>query len=72
MKSAANNKTGKILRIIKKNFQDEELSHELFLITRQKTKIRNDFANNMSTDLKLTSKAQIYKITQLGEFLFLG
>ena len=37
------------------------LPHELLLITRQKTKVRNAFNNNMSTDLKL-SKAQIFKI----------
>ena len=45
----------------KKNFEDEELPHELFLTTRQTTEIRNDFATNMSTDIKL-SKAQISKI----------
>ena len=32
------NKTETILRITKKNFQDEELPHELFLTTREKTK----------------------------------
>ena len=63
MKSAANNKTGKILRIIKKNFQDEELSHELFLITRQKTKTRKIFTN------KKLSRAQLSKIVQSGRFL---
>ena len=31
----------------KKNFEDKELSHELFLTTRQTTKIRNAFPNNM-------------------------
>ena len=30
----------RMLRLNKKNFEDEELPHELFLITRQ-TKIRN-------------------------------
>ena len=38
LKSAAKNKTGTILRINKKNFQDEELPHELFITTRQTTK----------------------------------
>ena len=38
------------------------------MTTRQKTKLRNDFNNNMSTDLKL-SKAQISKIIQFGGFL---
>ena len=61
LKSATENKTGTILRLNKKNFEDEELSHELFLTTRQTTKIRNDFNNNISTDIKL-SKAQISKI----------
>ena len=43
--SAAKNKTGTILGITKKNFQEEKLPHELFLTARQKTKIRNAFAN---------------------------
>ena len=38
---------------------------ELLLTTRQKTKTRNAFNNNMSTDLKL-SKAQINRIIQSG------
>ena len=58
--SAAKSKTGAILRLNKKNFEDEELLHELFLKTRQRTKIRNAFANNMSTNIKL-SKAQYLK-----------
>ena len=65
MKSPAKNKTWTTLRITKKNFQDEELIHELLLPTRQKTKIRNVFANGMSTDIKL-GKAQIPKITKSG------
>ena len=40
----------------------------MLLTTRQKTKLRNAFNNNMSTDLKL-SKAQISKIIQSGGFL---
>ena len=31
-----------------------DLPHELLLITRQKTKQRNAFNNNMSTDLTLS------------------
>ena len=50
LKMAAKIKTVTILKIIKKNFQDEELSHELFLSKRQTTKIRNAFGNNMSMD----------------------
>ena len=48
--------------------EGNDLPHELLLTTRQKTKLRNAFNNNMSTDLKL-SKAQISKIIQSGGFL---
>ena len=51
-----------------KMFDGNDLPHELLLTTRQKTKLRNAFNNNMSTDLKL-SKAQISKIIQSGGFL---
>ena len=54
LKSAAKNKAGTILRLNKKNFEDEELPHELFLTTRQTAKIRNAFANNMLTGLVKT------------------
>ena len=52
-------------------FNGNDLPHELLLTTRQKTKIRNAFNNNMSTDFRLTelSKAQINKIIQSGGFL---
>ena len=53
LESAAKNKTGKTLRI-NKNFEDEELPRKLFLTTRQTTKIRYSFDNNMSTDIKLS------------------
>ena len=49
-------------------FNGNNLPHELLLTTRQKTKLRNAFNNNMSTDLKL-SKAQITKIIKSGGFL---
>ena len=48
-------------------FDDNNLAHELLLTTRQKTKIRNAFNNNTSTDIKF-SKAQINKIIQSGGF----
>ena len=41
------NKPGTIIKLNKKNFEDEEVPHELFLTTSQTTKIRNAFANNM-------------------------
>ena len=52
------------LRLTKKNFEDDELPQELFL-TRQTTKIRSAFANNMSTYIKL-SQSQIFTIMQSG------
>ena len=48
-------------------FNGNDFPHELLLTTWQKTKLRNAFNNNMSTDLKL-SKAQISKIIQSGGF----
>ena len=68
LKDAVKNNTGTTLRINSKIFNGNDLPHELLLTTRQKTKIRNAFNNNMSTDLKL-SKAQINKIIQSGGFL---
>ena len=65
LKYAAKKKAGTILRLNTENFEYEELPHELFLTTRKTTTIRNAFANNMSTDIKL-SKAQISKIIQSG------
>ena len=62
LRSAAKNKTWTILRINIRIFPDEELLYELFLTARQTTKIRNATANNMSTDIKL-STVQISKIT---------
>ena len=64
--------TKRILRINKKNFEDKELPHELLLTTRKITKIRNAFANNMSTDTKLC-KAHLSKIFQSnGSCWFFG
>ena len=68
LKTAVKNKTGTTLRMSLKMFNGNDLPHELLLTTRQKTKLRNAFNNNMSTDLKL-SKAQISKIIQSGGFL---
>ena len=47
---------------------ENDLPHELLLITTQKTKLINAFSNNMSTDIKL-SKVQISKIIHSGGFL---
>ena len=68
LKTAAKDKTGATLRMSLKMLDGNDLPHELLLTTRQKTKLRNAFNNNMSTDLTL-SKAQISKIIQSGGFL---
>ena len=65
LRTAVKDKTGKTLRMSLKMFAGDDLPHELLLTTRQKTKLRNAFNNNMSTDLKL-SRAQIFKIIQSG------
>ena len=49
-------------------FNGNNLPHKLLLTTRQKTKLRNAFENNMSVDTKL-SRAQISKIIKSGRFL---
>ena len=67
LKTAVKNKAGTALRITLKMFKGKDLPHELLLTTRQKTKLKNAFNNNISTNLKL-SKAQIFKIIQSGEF----
>ena len=61
LKTMVKDKTGTTLRINLKMFDGNDLPHELLLTKRQKTKLRNAFNNNMSTDLNL-SKAKISKI----------
>ena len=68
LKTAVKNKTGTISRISFKMFNGNDLPHELLLTTRQITKLRNAFNNNMSSDLKL-SRAQISKIIPSGGYL---
>ena len=68
LKNAVKNKAGTTLRKSLKMFNGNNLPHELLLTAKQKTKLRNGFNNNMSTDFKL-SKAQISKIIQTGGFL---
>ena len=67
LKNAAKNKTRTTSRMILKMFDGSDLPHELLLTTRQKTKLRNAFNDNMSTDKKL-SRALISKIIQSAEF----
>ena len=70
LKTVVKEKTGTTLRISLKTFHGNDLPHELLLTTRQKTKLRNAFNNNISTDLK-NSRAQISKIIQSARFLVL-
>ena len=48
---AVKNKTGTTLWMSLKMVDGNDLSHELLLTTTQKTKLRNAFNNNKSTDL---------------------
>ena len=68
LKDAVKDNTGTTWRISLKMFDRNNLPHELLLTTRQKTKLRNAFNNNMSADIKL-SKTEITKIIQSSRFL---
>ena len=68
LKTAVENKTGATVRMNLKMFAENDLQHELLLTTRQKTKLRKTFNNNISTELKLF-RGQISKIIQSGRFL---
>ena len=68
LKKAVKSNEGATLRLGIKNFNKDELPHELLLTTRHNTKLRNAINNNLSTDIKL-SKAQIKKSIQSGGFL---
>ena len=68
LKKAVKSNEGLTLRLSTKNFNKDEVPHELLLTTRQNTKLRNALNNNSPTDIKL-SKAQIKKLIQSGGFL---
>ena len=68
LKKAVKDGSELVLRLSIKNFNKDELPHELFLTTRQSTKLRNAINNSMSTDIKF-SKAQLKKLIQSGGFL---
>ena len=68
LKQAVKSNEGATLRLRIKNFNKDELPHELLLTTRQNTKLRNAINNNnLATNIKL-SKAQIKKLIQSGGF----
>ena len=60
LKTAVKKETETTPRMSLKILDRNDLPHELLLTARQKTKLRNAFNNNMSTDLTL-SKAQILR-----------
>ena len=68
LKKSVKSNEGATLRLGLKNFNKDELPHELSSTTRQNTKLRNAINNNLATDIKL-SKAQIKKLIQSGGFL---
>ena len=68
LKKAVKSNEGETLRLGIKNFNKDELPHELLLTSRQNIKLRNPINNNLATDIKL-SKAQIKKLIQSGGFL---
>ena len=68
LKKAVKSNEGATLPLSIKNFNKDELPHELLLTTRRNTKLRNAINNNLATDVKL-SKAQIKKLIQSGGFL---
>ena len=63
LKEAIKSNERATLRLGIKNFNKDELPHELLLTTRQNTKLRNAINNNLATDIKV-SKAQIRKLIQ--------
>ena len=68
LKKTVKSNEGASLRLGIKNFNKDELPHELLLTTRQNTKLRNANNNNLATDVKF-STAQIKKLIQSGGFL---
>ena len=67
LKSAVKNQTGGTLKMNIKLFEGKNLSHELLLTTKQKTRLRNEFEDDLSADIKLF-KTQKSKIIQSGGF----
>ena len=68
LKKAVKSNEGASLRLGIKNFNEDELPHELLLTARQNTKLCNAINNNLATNIKL-SKVQIKKLIQSGGFL---
>ena len=67
LQSATKNQTGVILRMNIKLFNENNLPHELLLITRQKAKLINAFKSNISTVINYGD--QVSKIIHFNRFL---
>ena len=69
-KPAIKNETDVVLRLSSNMIGDNETNfpHKLLLTNRQVSNLSKAFANNSSTDIKL-SKTQLSKMIQLGGFL---
>ena len=65
IQDAVKNNNGATLRISNKNFNKNQLLHDLYLTQRQMEKLIDKIKNNMSTDIKL-SEVQINKIIKEG------
>ena len=52
LKNAIKNNNGTTLKIANKNFNKDQLVHELYLTQRQITNLRNKVENNVSADIK--------------------
>ena len=67
LKPAMKNKTEVVLRLSSNIIGNNETNfpHELLLTNRQVSSVRKSFANNSSTDIKL-SKTQLSKMIQSG------
>ena len=61
IQDAVKNNNGTTIRLSNKNFNKNELIHELYLTEQQLNKLRKKIKNNMSADIKL-SKVKINKI----------
>ena len=72
LKSAIKNENGVILRLssnmVGNSNDNTNFPHELLLTNRQVANIRKAFANDLSTDIKL-SKTQLSKMIQSEDFL---
>ena len=71
LKKAVKSNEGATLRLGIKNFNKDELPHELLLTTRQNTKLKNAINNNLATDITL-NKINLFnlkKLIQSGGFL---